>query len=87
MQVLPHTQPQFGASTQYLLTPGTAPPNLPVQVLLVPSTSYSYVGYVIISDTVRVRYRGSGGQSRRNWYTQRHQPYRPGGGRNNYYHN
>ncbi|KAL7297326.1 hypothetical protein TKK_0009720 [Trichogramma kaykai] len=71
MQVLPYIQPQFDSSTQYSPTPGIAPANLPVQVILVPSTSYSY-------DTIRVRYRGSEGQSRRNWYAQRNQPHCPG---------
>ncbi|CAB0039430.1 unnamed protein product [Trichogramma brassicae] len=76
IQVVPYIQPQFGSSAQNAPTPMTAPANSPVQVLLVPSTSYSY-------DTVRrVRYRGSGGQSRRNWYVQRNQLYRPGRGRN-----
>uniref|UniRef100_A0ABD2X082 Uncharacterized protein n=1 Tax=Trichogramma kaykai TaxID=54128 RepID=A0ABD2X082_9HYME len=42
MQVLPYIQPQFDSSTQYSPTPGIAPANLPVQVILVPSTSYSY---------------------------------------------
>ncbi|XP_023317655.1 uncharacterized protein LOC111694303 [Trichogramma pretiosum] len=68
VHVLPLTHYQ-STETSSMSNMQTESPPLPV--ILVQSTPYSH-------DTVRVRYRGSGGNSRRRWYAQRNQPYRPG---------